>query len=267
MTIVQAVVLGVVQGLTEFLPVSSSGHLIFIPKLLGWADQGLAFDAMVHIGTLLAVVFYFRKRLLALLKGFFSRSFEKKNERRIAWIIAFSIIPAGLFGLFFDDWIETYMRSATILAVNLIVWGVVLGIADWYGRKKASAQTSFEHVSKKQAAGMAVAQALALLPGTSRSGITMTAGLFGKLTKEAAAEFSFLMSVPIIALAGALKFIELLQEGFGELSGAVLLSGMFAAAVSGFFAIALLMQVIKRWSFMPFVVYRIAVGILILLVL
>ncbi|MBT6819580.1 MAG: undecaprenyl-diphosphate phosphatase, partial [Candidatus Magasanikbacteria bacterium] len=168
-------------------------------------------------------------------------------------------------GLLFGDWIENNLRSSLVIGVGLIFWGLVLYFAEMYQKKKISGQQTIEQVGWKKALFIGCAQAIALIPGTSRSGITMTAGLFSKLDKKLAAEFSFLMSVPIIVLAGGLNLLELIQKGLGDLNLSVLVVGFVAAAVSGFIAIAGLMKIIQKWSFKPFVIYRIVVGILILI--
>ena len=268
MTILQAIILGIIQGITEFLPISSSGHLILLPQILGWKDQGIAFDAIVHLGTLLAVVFYFRKKLGSIVNSFLKPGKNSALDRRLGFLLVLSIIPAGIVGLFGKDYIENNIRSVTVIAIGLIVWGVVLLIADrlnkhWVGKNKKLSDVN--NLSIKQIIGISCAQAIALIPGTSRSGITMTAGLLGKLDKKAAAEFSFLMSVPIIALAGGLKVLELCSNGLGELSIGVLVVGFIASAVSGFFAISGLLKIIQKWSFLPFVVYRIILGISLLI--
>jgi len=260
----QAIILGIIQGLTEFIPVSSSGHLIFVPVLFGWPDQGLAFDVVVHLGTLLAVVIYFREKLFRIGKSFVTELPENKTYRRLGWLLILTIIPAGIIGLLGGDWIEANLRNPEVIAYGLIGWGAVLYIADKYSAKLQT-HTDTNHMSVKQVVAVACAQAIALIPGTSRSGITMTAGLFAKLDKTSAAEFSFLMSVPVIALAGALKIIELIQTGLGELTLSALILGFVASAVSGFIAIAGLMKIIQKWSFKPFVLYRIVVGVLILM--
>lgn len=259
MTYLQAIVLGLIQGLTEFLPVSSSGHLIFVPKLLGWTDQGVGFDLFLHLGTLVAVVWFFRVRLLSLIKAAFSRKPELVGERKLAWVIALSAIPAAIVGLL----LETNDRNALVVGVNLIVWGLILGAADWYSRKKKPIENP---KPIKNIVAMSFAQMLALIPGTSRSGITMTAGLFSGLTRAQAAEISFLMSIPITALAGANALVKTLEAGVGD-SAATLLIGFVAAAISGVIAIKFLLKIVQRWSFMPFVVYRVIVGSLILWVL
>lgn len=259
MTYFQAIVLGLVQGLTEFLPVSSSGHLIFVPKLLGWADQGVGFDLFLHLGTLVAVVWFFRVRLWSLLKAAFSRQPELAAERKLAWVIALSAVPAAIVGLL----LETNDRNALVVGINLIVWGLILGAADWYSRRKKPVENS---APIKNIVAMSVAQTMALIPGTSRSGITMTTGLFSGLTRAQAAEISFLMSIPITALAGANALVKTLEAGIGD-SAAPLLIGFAAAAISGIVAIKFLLKIVQRWSFMPFVVYRVLIGALILVVL
>lgn len=260
MTILQAVILGFAQGFTEFLPVSSSGHLIFIPILFGWPDQGVVFDLVLHLGTLLAVIIYFRKKLWTILFSCFVR--ETSRERRLGWLILFSTIPAGIFGLLLD----TNRQSPLVIGVNMIAWGLLLGAADWFSSKQEN-KKSIEQVTWKETAIMACAQALALIPGTSRSGVTMTAGLFGKLSKTAAAEFSFLMSVPIIALAGVSKAYELFQGEIETVPWSFLGLGFLVSFASGFLAIWGLMKIIQRWSFWPFVAYRVLVGIAILVIL
>ncbi len=267
MSFVQALVLGVIQGFTEFLPISSSGHLVFVPKIFNWADQGLAFDVVVHLGSLVAVIVYFRKKLWLLIKAFFSRNSGLVKERRLAWFLLLSIIPAGIVGWFGKDWIEEYLRSALVIGVGLIVWGIVLLIADRLQSRIGWGESSLETLNWKKVLFISCAQAIALIPGTSRSGITMSAGLFSKLDRKSAAEFSFLMSVPVILLAGLVKVVGLLENGLGDLTYSTLLVGLVSAAFSGWLAVSLLMKIIQKWSFTPFVVYRVVVGILIILFL
>jgi undecaprenyl-diphosphatase len=274
MDIFQAIVLGIIQGFTEFLPISSSGHLVFVPVLFGWEDQGLPFDVVVHLGTLLAVVVYFRKKLTNIGKAMFGMeitdySLPVTSYKRIGWFILLSIIPAGFVGFFISEVVEIGFRSTWIVGVSLIVWGFVLAAADGFnkGLKKHDAVHGLEKMGWKQVVFIACAQAIALIPGTSRSGITMSAGLFSKLDKKSAAEFSFLMSVPIIVIAGAVKIVDLFQIGLGAIGLLSLIVGFVASLVSGLVAIAGLMKIIEKWSFMPFVVYRIIVGVLILMFL
>lgn len=263
MSIFQAIVLGVIQGVTEFLPISSSGHLIFLPVFFGWKDQGLAFDAVAHLGTLAAVVWYFRTRLQRMITDAVSRGSGSAANRRFAWLLVFTIVPAGLVGWFLGESIEQYTRSASLVAWSLIFWGVILFLADWYGRRRDTHVDTY-HLSFGRVAFIACAQAIALIPGTSRSGITMTAGLFAGLDRKSAAEFSFLMSVPVIALAGMVKLIAVFRHGFPGGDWLAFVVGFLAAAASGWIAITFFMKVIQRWSFTPFVIYRILVGAVIL---
>ena len=270
MTILHAIVLGIIQGLTEFLPVSSSGHLVFVPAFLGWSDQGLSFDVVVHLGSLLAVLIYFREKIWGIISSLWKRNAEAKLNRILGFLLLLSIFPAGLVGLFAEEWIETIFRSTTVVAITLIGWGLVLYLADKYNQrlqKRRIHLADVHEMSWRQVAIISCAQALALIPGTSRSGITMTAGLFGKLSKTGAAEFSFLMSVPVILIAGAVKVLDLVQQGFGDISVSILSAGFIASAVSGFLAIWGLMKIIQKWSFAPFAVYRVVVGIAILIFL
>lgn len=264
MSVLQAIILGIVQGIAEFLPISSSGHLIFIPRLFGWTDQGLSFDVVVHLGSLVAVIYYFRTKLLSIIKKLFNN--KKSQEKTLAFKLALSVFPAGIAGLLFSDYIETSLRSPKVIAIGLIFWGVMLYIAEVYQKQKKSSIKQPEKISWKQALFISLAQAIALIPGTSRSGITMTAGLFNNLSKTAAAEFSFLMSVPVIIIAGSVKMLELGQTGLGNIGIIPLITGFLAAAISGYFAISMLMKIVNKWSFKPFVIYRIIIGIILLIV-
>jgi undecaprenyl-diphosphatase len=268
MSIFQAMFLGIIQGITEFLPISSSGHLILIPKFFGWSDQGIAFDVIVHLGSLLAVVVYFRKKLQSIILGVFDRGVNSALNKKLGIFIVLSIIPAGIFGLSCKDWIEENLRDINVVAYGLIFWGIVLLLADIVNKKwtKEGKQLSdINNLSFRQIMVVAFAQAIALIPGTSRSGITMTAGLFSKFDKKTAAEFSFLMSVPIIALAGGLKIIDLIQYGLGNLSISILIVGFISAAISGFFAISGLMKIVTKWGYSVFVWYRVLLGIYLIL--
>jgi undecaprenyl-diphosphatase len=265
MTLIQAFFLGVIQGISEFLPISSSGHLVIVPRLFGWQDQGLSFDAFIHLGTLIAVLWHFRSQVISLWHGFFLRSPRHQPERRLAWLIIISTIPALIIGYLANDWIETKFRSTTLIAVNLIVWGIVLWIADWYGRRNA--HRNLYSMTPGNAVGIGLAQALALIPGTSRSGITMTAGMFGGLDKKSAAEFSFLMSIPIITAAGGVKLLDLIRSGFNGTTETILAVGFLGAFVGGILAIRGLFRVLENWNFTPFVIYRVALGIILLLFL
>ncbi len=267
MPLSHAFVLGLIQGLTEFLPVSSSGHLIFFPVLFGWQDQGVLFDAVVHLGTLVAVCIYFRNKLWLLVKGFFSRGPELATERRMAWLLLLSIIPAGLVGVLFGDWIEMNLRAAWVVGIDMIVWGVVLFFADRYARAREVRGTAVENnaLTWRKVLGIGVAQAIALLPGTSRSGITMSAGFFAGLGRSSAAEFSFLMSVPIITLAGLSALLSVVKHGSDAVGPSALAVGFVTSAIAGFVAIWGIMKLLQTSRLTPFVVYRLLLGLILLL--
>lgn len=268
MTIWQVLILSFVQGIAEFLPISSSGHLILIPKFFNWIDQGLVFDTMMHLATLLAVIVFFRKKIFLLLKSFFSRSrdLEIIKNKKLAYFILIAIVPAGLAGFLFEDSIELYFRSATLVAINLIFWALILFLADKYNSKLNNKKDILK-ISWKDSVFIGLAQVLALIPGTSRSGITISAGLFNKIKKEDAIEFSFLISIPLIAGAGLLQLIDLFKNGLGNISFFLLFLGFSVAFLSGLLAIKFLLEIIKRWSFLPFVIYRIILAIIILILL
>ena len=204
MTYTQGVVLGLVQGLTEFLPVSSSGHLILVPHVFGWPDQGLGFDAVMHLGTLAALLAYFRRELMGMVSGTLSR--------RLAVLLILGTIPGGLAGVLLEKLVESKLRSPLLIACTTAGWAIVMWIAD---RRAAPAPKMpgdpLERVSLGQALTVGCAQAIALIPGTSRSGITITAGLFSGLDRATAARFAFLLGIPITAGAGSLKLLHLLK--------------------------------------------------------
>lgn len=266
MSFFQSLILGIVQGLSEFLPISSSGHLILFPALFGWRDQGLAFDVVLHLGTLVAVVYYFRFRLLAIWRGMLRTTpVSTPSFSGLPLLLFISIIPAAIAGLLLDNVIETRLRNPLTVAFSLIVWGGVLWLADIFSRKTKRKTKHLTDLGIKEALWIGFAQALALIPGTSRSGITISAGLFARVSRRTAAEFSFLMSIPVIALAGLFEFIHLPQTGFGNIGIFALLVGFLSSALTGFFAIWLLMRLITTRGLLPFVLYRVVLGIAILL--
>jgi len=255
-TYTQGVVLGLVQGLTEFLPVSSSGHLILVPYVFGWDDQGLAFDAVMHLGTLAALLAYFRRELLGMASGALSR--------RIAGLLVLATIPGAVAGALFGALVETKLRSPLVIAVATAGWAIVMWIAD---RRAAAAPTvpgdPLERVSLGQALGVGFAQALALIPGTSRSGITITTGLLGGVDRATAARFSFLLGIPITAGAGTLKALHLVKTGLPAGESGPLTVALVAAFVSGWFAVWFLVSYLKTRSLRPFVVYRLLLALVI----
>jgi undecaprenyl-diphosphatase len=259
----QVLVLALIQGITEFLPISSSAHLILVPVLTDWADQGLAFDVAVHVGTLSAVVFYFRRELrrmtLEWLASVAGRGLSP--DARLAWAVLFGTIPVGLAGLAFEGLIETHLRSAPVIALATIGFGLLLGWADLTGRRRRDEHT----IGWRDVLVIGLAQALALIPGTSRSGITMTAGLALGLTRSAAARFSFLLSIPVILLAGGLETVKLLRVP-GEAHWDVLLLGALISALSAYLCIHLFLKLLDRIGMWPFVLYRVVLGAWLLLV-
>ncbi|MBE0493129.1 MAG: undecaprenyl-diphosphate phosphatase [Thiomicrospira sp.] len=258
---IQIVWLAVIQGITEFLPVSSSAHLILMPQLFGWPDQGLAFDVAVHVGTLLAVVIYFRQDIWHMSRDW-SVSIVKRqptSNSRLAWAIIFATIPAVLFGLIINNGLEETLRNPLIIAATTIGFGALLWWSDVKGKRERDEHT----LSYKDIAIMGFAQALSLIPGTSRSGITITAGLMIGLTRQAAARFSFLLSIPIILGAGLLKLKDLLQST-GPVYWDILIVGAFIAFISAYLVIALFLKWINRIGMAPFAWYRFALGLLLL---
>ena len=262
--------MGIVQGLTEFLPVSSSGHLIVVPFLLGWDDaflNSLAFSVMLHLGTLVALLAYFRDdwaRLIpAGLAAIRDRSFRSDPDRRLAGLLAASTIPAAIVGLVFNDLIEDQFRQVGLVALMLVVGGVILFVADRVGRRsRAIADITFP-----VAIGIGAAQALALIPGISRSGISISAGRLAGLDREAAARFAFLMATPITAGAGVFEARKLLTGEAGvEISLAPLLVGMVAALVSGLVAIHFMLRYLRTRSLDAFVWYRFMLAAVVVIV-
>lgn len=264
MTMLEIVVLAIVQGLTEFLPISSSAHLILPSQVLGWQDQGLAFDVAVHVGTLAAVVQYFRREVKTMAVAWTGSVFKQQHNQdsKLAWWIILGTIPAGLFGLLGKEFIETYLRSGYVIATTTIIFGLLLWVSD----RMAKQQVTEYQLGWKAVLLIGLAQAIALIPGTSRSGITMTAGLFLGMTRQAAARFSFLLSIPLIFLAGSYLSLKLatsdhVVDWFSMLVGAGL------AYISALICITFFLKVIERMGMLPFVIYRVFLGIALFIVL
>jgi undecaprenyl-diphosphatase len=259
----QITFLAVLQGATEFLPISSSGHLILPSLLLGWSDQGLTFDVAVHIGTLFAVLLYFKSDLLRLFMALCGSLFraEHSTDSKLAWMLLAATIPAGLTGLLFASQVEQYGRSMLLIAATSIGFGLLLLISDRAGSK----QRSLAEMDWKTAMLIGFAQVLALLPGTSRSGVTMTAALFCNLDRAASARFSFLLAVPIIAASGLLRGLELLQSGAASIEWTVLLYAVFISAIVAYSCIHFFLRLIEKIGFLPFVIYRVLLGAILLL--
>ncbi|WP_428241988.1 undecaprenyl-diphosphate phosphatase [Gynuella sp.] len=251
--------LSLIQGFTEFLPISSSAHLILPSQVLGWPDQGLAFDVSVHVGSLLAVVIYFRKDLIALAQQWFLSLVNKHTnpqQVKMAWFIIVATIPAGLAGFLFEGFIEDNFRSVLVIATTTVVFGILLGLGD---RKKHQQLRSESLMTWKDTMIIGVAQAVALIPGTSRSGITMTAALFLGLDRVTASRFSFLLSIPLILAAGLLKTVELSKTPMVGIWDEVGL-GALLSFLSAYLCIFLFLKLINRIGFMPFVLYRLFLG-------
>jgi len=252
----EIIILSLIQGFTEFLPISSSAHLILPSQVLGWRDQGLAFDVAVHLGTLLAVVIYFRSEVVTLLRAWFgSFSGCHNGESRLAWWIIIGTIPAGLFGLLAKDLIELYLRSAWVIAGTTIFFGLVL----WWADVKAKQVKNEYELTLSNAIFIGMAQAMALIPGTSRSGITMTAGLMLGLTRESAARFSFLLSIPVIIMSGGYTALGFLDDGV-VVNWSELGYGAILSFISAYICITFFLSVISKMGMLPFVIYRLLLG-------
>ncbi len=257
---IHAIVLALVQGLSEFLPVSSSGHLVLVPHLLGWPDQGLAFDVAVHVGTLFAVVAYFRRELAAMARAWLG-SFAGgglTRDARLAWCVLIGTIPVGAVGLAFGGLVEEKLRNPLAVATLLASFGALMWVADRMGRSTRDEYS----VGWRDAILIGCAQALALMPGTSRSGVTMTMARALGLTREAAARFSFLLAVPGIGMAGGYELVKLVASEERSVDWGVIGLGVAVAAVTGYLCIAWLLRVINRIGLAPFALYRFAVAAL-----
>lgn len=262
--VLQALVMGIVQGLTEFLPVSSSGHLVIVPYLLGWDDAlitSLAYSVMLHLGTLVALLVYFRADWLRLvpagLAAVRDRSLRDDPDRRLAWLLIAATIPAALAGFLLNDLIEQRFRQVGLVALMLVVGGVILWLADRWGRR----DRGIGDVTLPVALGIGAAQALALVPGISRSGISISAARLAGLDREAAARFSFLMATPVTAGAGIFEARKLLTGEAGvDVAVAPLLVGMIAAVGSGLVAIHFMLRYLRTRSLSVFVAYRVVLA-------
>ena len=264
MTGLQVVVLAIVQGLTEFLPISSSGHLVLVPNFFGWTDQGLAFDVAVHFGSLVAVLLFFRKDIAALLRGGLQVLGARVEtvESHMALGIALGTIPAALAGLLLAGWIEANLRSPNVIVGTLSGYAILMMLADRYGRRSRDITT----VRVKDAVIIGVAQALALVPGTSRSGVTITAAMALGFERQDAARFSFLLAVPVILLATIYELTKLLLAD-APVAWTQLGIAALVAAIVAYLSIEFFMRFVSRIGLLPFAIYRLVLAVVILYVL
>jgi undecaprenyl-diphosphatase len=265
-----AIILGLVQGLSEFLPISSSGHLLLVPWLFGWNDfdnasTEKAFDVALHLGTLVAAVVYFRHDLVVYVRegtrAVFHRREPVTRDGRLAWLLLLSTVPAAVVGAVFSDQIDEQLGTPTIIAVSLILGGLLLEWAD-----RSTGRRTIEDFTARDAWVVGAAQALALNPGTSRSGITMTAGRFSRFDRDAAVRISFLMMIPVTAGAVLFKGLELAGDGIPEGLAVPMVVGIVTSAISGWLAVWGLLRLVRTHSFTPFVIYRVVAGLSVLVI-
>lgn len=267
MDLFHAVVLGIVQGLTEFLPISSSGHLELVPRLFGWeqpaGSAGRAFDVALHFGTLCAVIGYFRRDLWRYVRSAVSGMVSRRvdDDARLGWLLVLSSVPAGLAGMLLEGFIDDRLGTPVIIGWSLIGFGVVLGVAD-----RLTGERRIESVRVRDALVIGVAQILALNPGTSRSGITISAGRFLGLGRDDAARFAFLMGIPVILGAFVFEMQGLVSDGVPDGLVSAMVVGAITAGLAGWLAVAGLLRLVRTRSFTPFVLYRVALGVVVLLV-
>lgn len=261
MDTLQVVVLSLVQGLTEFLPISSSGHLILLPVLVEWKDHSVAFDVAVHVGTLIAVVVYFRRDLRSIISDWFVSIVKRRQtgQSMLGWAVLVGTIPGGLCGLILNAYGHNPIRTPTVIAAATIIFGLML----WWADARAKQSRSEQSLTWSDVMIIGCAQALALIPGTSRSGVTITAGLALGLTRSAAARFSFLLSIPIITAAGALKGFEASAMA-ADTSWTELGAGMLISALSAYACIHYFLKLLDRVGLVPFMIYRLLLGVVIL---
>jgi undecaprenyl-diphosphatase len=264
MSYAEAIVLGIAQGLTEFLPISSTAHLRIVPAFVGWPDPGAAFTAVVQLGTLAAVLIYFRRDLarivVAWLAGLRSAERRRDFDSRMGWYLIIATVPIVIFGAAFSDSIEKGARNLYLIGSTLIALGLVLLIADRIGSKRRP----FESIRPKDGVIVGLAQALALIPGVSRSGATISAGLFRGLDRQAAARFAFLLSIPAVLLSGLYELRHFLEGGHRAIGTPQLIVASGLAFVVGYISIAFLLRYLARHSLLPFVIYRVVLGAVVL---
>jgi len=263
LSFIQITMLALIQGITEFLPISSSAHLILPSLLLDWPDQGLTFDVSVHLGTLFAVLFYFRRDAIVLIHAWMMQitKGEVTANSKLAWIVIIATIPGAIAGYIGNDFVEAYARSGMVLATTIALFAVLL----WYSDRVGKRSNSFQDLTWKHGLIIGLAQVLALIPGTSRSGITMTAALFCQYSRQASAKISFLLAIPIIFGSFLLRAIDLVNSGSAIDQLFPISYGMLIAGCIAFLCIHYFMEFIERVGFLPFVIYRIGLASLILM--
>ena len=260
MNLLHALVLGALQGFTEVLPISSSAHLILVPWLLKWPESGLTFDVALHLGTFIALTIYFRRDIIELIFNTFdairTRSLDTP-AKRLPFLIVATTIPAAIIGKLFEQQVEeTFRANPLLIASFLIIFGLILGSVDMFGGKRRA----LDEITTGNALLIGLLQCLALIPGVSRSGITITGGLLLGFTRESAARFSFLISLPIVAGAALLKTVHIFKHGIPAGEGLPMLVGIAASAVTGYISVAFLLRFIQKRSLAPFVWYRVIIG-------
>ncbi len=258
MDYLHAILLALLQGLTEFLPISSSGHLVLLPRLLGWEDQGLAFDVAVHVGTLSAVVWYFRSDVAQLASALFADVFRgvRSSHADLARAVVVATVPVVVAGLAAHAWLVDLLRDPVLIAATTLTFGLLL----WWADRRGKRNTDETALTPKGALLIGCAQALSLVPGVSRSGVTITAGLALGLTRQAAARFSFLLSIPVILAAGALSALQLLRHPEQAAWGLVAV-GAAVAGVTAYACICAFLALVERVGMLPFVVYRVVLAV------
>jgi len=269
----QAAFLGIIQGLTEFIPISSSGHLVLVPKMFGWntfvntKGVSMAFDVALHLGTLLALLVFFRHEWMSLIKAFF-RSFRHKpaewdRAMRVAWMLVLASIPAAIAGAIFNNLIEDHLRTPFWVAMFLLLGAAAMIAAEAWGARNRN----FRQLDARDAGVVGFAQVLALAPGVSRSGITISAGMLDGLDREAAAHFAFLMAAPIIAGSGLYEAYKLAGTGFPKAGPGVFIAGFITSAIAGLIAINWMLKWLQTRTLKPFIIYRVALAALVFIVL
>jgi undecaprenyl-diphosphatase len=259
MDLIQALILAIIQGMTEFLPVSSSAHLILVPKIIGWNDQGLLFDIALHFGTLLAVLIYFRDDLAQMIEDLLRNRSDNIMQSDVM-ILIIATIPVVIVGGLFNDWIENNLRSSNVIATTSIIFGLILLASDKFSSSK-------NNLTLRIGLLIGLAQVLALIPGVSRSGITITMGLFMGLGRVKSAKFSFLLAIPVILGASVLQIYESYSIAFSSINYVLLLTGLSVSFLFAYFTIHWFLAFVTKVGMFPFVIYRIALGLFIFVLL